>query len=97
MKNLLINLSLISTLLIGQSALAQEELKSVVEPIETTVVVGTPQAASFEIYSLEIAKNSLKSAMELVRDDISASLENSSTLLVKSEVNKSSAVSVFFR
>jgi len=94
MKNLIISLSLISTLLIGRSALAQEEVKSVVEPIETIMVVGTTDDASFEIFSLEIAKNTLESAMELMRNDFSASLVNSAALLVKSEVNISRAASV---
>lgn len=87
MKNLIINISLISTLLLGQSALAQEEVKPVVEPIETVVVIAKSEVASFEIYSMEIIESDIDSAMELVLDGISASIANNGVSLVKAVVN----------
>lgn len=85
MKNLTISLSLIFSLLIGQSALAQDDAKPPVELIETILVVAKPEVANFEIYSIEITKNVLNSAMELIRDDVSASIVNSAVSLLKAE------------
>lgn len=96
MKNLIISLSLISTLLMGQSALAQEEIKSVADPFEVIVVVGAPDVDSFEIYSLEAVKSTLESVMELMRDDISSSFVHSPQLLVRSEATKVRAASDLF-
>ncbi len=94
MKNLLISLSLISSVLISQSALADEELKSVVEPvnIETIVVTSKPEVANFEIYSLDIAADALDSVMEIVTDNLSTSISNGGVSLVQTAANLSSSI-----
>ncbi len=94
MKNLLISLSLISSVLISQSALADEELKSVVEPvnIETIVVTSKPEVANFEIYSLDIAADALDSVMEIVTDNLSTSIGNGGVSLMQTAANLSSSI-----
>ncbi len=94
MKNLIISLSLISSVLIGQSALANEELTSVVEPInvETIVVTSKPEVANFEIYSLDIAADALDSVTEIVTDNLSTSISNGGVSLVQTAANLSSSI-----
>lgn len=88
MKSLIISFSLTPALLIGQSALAQEDITPLVEPIETIVVVAKPEVANFEIYSVEITKTVLNSTMNLIRDDISASIVNSAVSLLKADLDQ---------
>jgi len=85
MKNLIIGLSLISSLLISQSGMAQEKVKPLVDTIETIVVVAKPETTNFEIFSIEITKNVLNSTMESIRDDISTSLMNKALSRLKAE------------
>ncbi len=86
MKNLIISLSLITSSLIGQSTLAQEEVKPLIGAIETVVVVAKPETTDFEIYSIEITKNLLNATMESMRDDISTSLMNNALSLITAEL-----------
>ncbi len=88
MKNLIIKFSLISSLLAGQPAFAQEDVTASDAPIETIVVVAEPEVANFEIYSTEITKTVLNATMELIRDDISTSIVNSAVSLLKTELDK---------
>ncbi len=88
MKNLIISLSLISSLLVGQSARAQEGLTTLAEPIETIVVVSMPEVANFEIYSVEITKNVLNSTLKIIRDDISTSIVNGAVSLLNTELDQ---------
>lgn len=94
MKNLLISLSLISSVLIGQSAIANEEMISVVEPVnvETIVVTSKPEVANFEIYSLDITADALDSVMEIVVDNLSTSISNGGVSLVQTAANLSSSI-----
>jgi len=94
MKNLIISLSIISSVLIGESAMANEELTSVVEPVdvETIVVISKPEVANFEIYSLDIAADALDSVMEIVTDNLSTSISNGGVSLVQTAANLSSSI-----
>ena len=94
MKNLIISLSIISSVLIGQSAMANEELTSVVEPVnvETIVVTSKPEVANFEIYSLDITAEALDSVMEIVEENLSTSIVNGGVSLVQTAANLSSSI-----
>lgn len=94
MKNLLISLSLVSSVLIGQSAFASEEITSVVEPInvETIVVTSKPEVANFEIYSLDITAQALDSVMEIVVDNLSTSISNRGVSLAQTAATLSSSI-----
>lgn len=78
MKNSIITLSLLSTLLIGRLALAQDEVTPTIDSnkMTTIVVVAEPEVASFEIYSLKNAEKAINLVMEQMRDRLSASIAN---------------------
>ena len=94
MKNLLISLSIISSVLISQSVLASEEITSAVEPInvETIVVTSKPEVANFEIYSLDITADALDSVMEIVVDNLSGSITNSGISLAQTAASLGNSI-----
>ena len=94
MKNLLISLSIISSVLISQSVLASEEITSAVEPInvETIVVTSKPEVANFEIYSLDITADALDSVMEIVVDNLSGSITNSCISLAQTAASLGNSI-----
>jgi len=99
MKNLIINISLISSLLIGQVALAESQVTAdKVSPtvelnqLETIVVMSEPEVANFEIFSDKITKNAVDSAMELMLNDLAFPLNNEEVSLVSVVDNSLSSI-----
>lgn len=88
MKNLIISLSLISSLLIAQSAFANDQVSKAApqKNIETIVVTSTPEVANFEIFGLDVTQEALDSAMKMVSEKISASVTKGSVSLVETTV-----------
>ncbi len=93
MKNLFIALSVVSSLLVGQSVMAQEPVVDIaVKDIETVVVVSKPEVANFEIYSLELAETAIDSIVDMMADSVSASLSAAGNRLASTAVTAGSSI-----
>lgn len=94
MKNLLITFSLISSLLISQSVMAQDETNTSAKSrqIETIVVTPKPEVANFEVFSTEITKSAIDSAMQIVSDNLSSSVSKGSATLISTAAAISAAL-----
>ena len=64
MKNLLIALSLASSLILSSTAKAEAPESIATTEVETLVVVSIPEVANFEIYSLELAEAAPESMLD---------------------------------
>lgn len=96
MKNLVIALSLVSSLIVASSAMAEGasnfESKIEAKEVETLVVVSKPEVANFEIYSLELAGEAMESVMDVVSETLSAPLSSVSNSLNEVAVSLTSSI-----
>ena len=76
MKNLLIALSLVSSLMIASNAAAEVSENIEIKEVETIVVVSKPEVANFEIYSLDLADAAMESVMDAISEGLSTPLSN---------------------
>jgi len=86
MKNLIIALSFVLSLFLGQAVVAQDQVfvNTTTQKIETFVEVSTPEVANFEIYSLELTKTAISSLVDVMADSLASSVSSAGSQLAGS-------------